>query len=63
MTDRTNIHELSARDRLLTRPDEPLPTKADPRAPHGHRHNADPKLQPVGGQGTDPDAGNIGHAV
>ncbi len=61
MIDRTNINQLSARDRLLTRPDEPLPTTADPRA--GQQHTADPKLPPADGQGTDPDAGNIGHTV
>ena len=59
----TTWEQLSDRDRLLTRPDEPLPTKADPRAPHGHKHTPDPKSRPKEGQGTDPDAGSIGHTV
>ena len=51
------------RDRLVTRPGDPLPTPEDPRGPHALGYPADPKPIPEGGQGTDPNAGDLGHSV
>jgi hypothetical protein len=51
------------KDRLVARPDEPLPTTEDPRGPKARGFPADPKPTPAGGQGTDPHAGDLGHAV
>ena len=54
--------KLPARDRLITRPDEPLPANPDPHCPQ--THPTDPKLEPPrGGQGTDPKAGDVGHVA
>jgi hypothetical protein len=61
MTDRSPAEQLPAKDRLITRPDEPLPTVQDPASPRGYP--ADPKEIPEGGQGTDPNAGDIGHTA
>jgi hypothetical protein len=54
--------ELPDRDRLITRPDEPLPVNPDPHCPQSHP--ADPKLEPPrGGQGTDPKAADLDHTA
>jgi hypothetical protein len=54
----------SERDRLLTRPDkEPLPTPLDPAGPRARGYPHNPKHTPKGGQGTDPDAGKLGHSA
>jgi hypothetical protein len=54
--------ELPARDRLITRPDEPLPANPDPHCPQ--THPTDPKLEPPrGGQGTDPKAADVGRVA
>ncbi len=55
--------EQPTRDRLVTRPDEPLPTREDPQGPHARGYPADPKPKPKDGQGTDPTAGDLGHSV
>jgi hypothetical protein len=55
----------SDRDRLVSRPNVPLPTCEDPRGPHALGYPADPKPDPQGedGQGDDPHAGDIGYTV
>jgi hypothetical protein len=63
MTDRKPSEPQSDRDRLVTRPDKPLPTTEDPQGPHARGYPADPKPTPEGGQGTDPHAGDLGHSV
>jgi hypothetical protein len=45
----------STKDRLISRPDDPLPTPLPPDAPEARGAPADPKLVPATGQG-DPDA-------
>ena len=55
--------EQSSKDRLVTRPDEPLPTPEDPKGPHARGYPADPKPKPQPGQGTDPRAGDIGYTA
>jgi len=53
---------LPARDRLITRPDEPLPANPDPHCPRDHP--TDPKPEPPRkGQGTDPNAGELDHTA
>ena len=47
--------QLSERDRLVSRPDEPLPTPLDPASPEARGAPKDPKPVPETGQG-DPDA-------
>jgi hypothetical protein len=47
--------QVSDRDRLVSRPDEPLPTPLDPASPQARGYPVDPKLVPETGQG-DPDA-------
>jgi hypothetical protein len=60
MTERSPPQPLSDKDRLVTRPDEPLPAAQDPQV---HGTPADPKPQPPPGQGEDPHAGDLGHTV
>ena len=48
---------LSDKDRLISRPDEPLPTPLDPASPEARGELVDPKPVPPTGQG-DPDAKN-----
>lgn len=50
----------SDKDRLLTRPEEPLPTAQDPQQ---HENPKDPKPGPQSEQGTDPRAGELDHTV
>jgi hypothetical protein len=45
----------SPKDRLVSRPGDPLPTPLPPDAPEARGAPADPKLVPATGQG-DPDA-------
>jgi hypothetical protein len=53
---------LPARDRLLSRPDEPLPVNPDPHCPRDHP--TDPKPQPpTPGKGIDPHAEDIDHVA
>jgi hypothetical protein len=47
--------QLSEKDRLVTRPDGPLPTPLDPASPEVRGYPHDPKRVPPTGQG-DPDA-------
>jgi hypothetical protein len=47
-------NQLSDRDRLISRPDEPLPTPLDPASPEARGYPKDPKVVPPTGQG-DPD--------
>ena len=63
MKDRNPSRQPTDRDRLVSRPDEPLPTAEDPRGPRARGYPADPKPKPEGGQGTDPHAGDLGHSV
>jgi hypothetical protein len=60
MAERNLPKELAARDRLVTRPDRPLPTPRDPRV---RGFPADPKSKPPRGQGTDPHAADLDHTV
>ena len=43
MPDNKASDQLSERDRLVTRPDEPLPTPLDPASPEARGEPADPK--------------------
>jgi hypothetical protein len=62
MADRTQT-EQDPKDRLITRPNEPLPTREDPQGPHARGAPVDPKPKPQDGQGTDPRAGDLEHSV
>jgi len=48
-------------DRLITRPEDHLPTPQDPKSPRGWP--ADPKELPRPGQGMDPKAGDIDYTA
>ncbi len=62
MNDSKTRQPLSEHDRLITRPNEPLPANPDPHSPRDHP--TDPKPEPPRqGQGTDPKAGDIGHVA
>jgi hypothetical protein len=63
MSDRTPSPTPNDKDRLVSRPGDPLPTVEEPRGPHARGYPADPKPEPEGGQGTDPHAGDLGHSV
>ena len=47
--------KVSSRDRLMSRPEEPLPTPLDPQSPQARGFPVDPKPTPATGQG-DPEA-------
>jgi len=47
-------NRVSDRDRLIIRPDVPLPTPLDPASPEARGYPKDPKVVPATGQG-DPD--------
>ncbi len=53
----------TSKDRLVSRPDEPLPAVEDPAGPEARGYPADPKPKPEGGQGTDPHAGDTGYTA
>jgi hypothetical protein len=55
MPQRKPCEHSDERDRLVSRPDDPLPTPLDPASPQARGSPADPKPVPEGGQG-DPDA-------
>lgn len=56
------LEQVPPKDRLMTRPDEPLPTVQDPaETPRGLP--ADPKPVPEKGQGTDPKADKIDYVA
>jgi hypothetical protein len=59
--------ELSPRDRLVTRPADPLPTQLEPDSPEARGYPADPKPVPKRGQGdpdeTNPAPDDIGRSV
>ena len=64
MTDEKDPRELTDRDRLVTRPADPLPTAEDPRGPKARGYPADPKPAREAGRGDDPaEAGDLGHTV
>jgi hypothetical protein len=46
---------VSTKDRLMSRPEEPLPTPLDPQSPAARGYPIDPKPVPANGQG-DPNA-------
>lgn len=46
MIDRKNAEQPTGKDRLVTRPDEPLPTVEDPSGAHAKGFPADPKPDP-----------------
>ncbi len=51
-------------DRLVSRPDEALPTRLDPAGSEARGAPKDPKPEPAEkGQGTDPRAGDLEHTV
>jgi hypothetical protein len=57
----------SEKDRLVSRPAEPLPTPLPPDGPAARGHPADPKPVPPTGQGdpdaTDPAPGDVGRSA
>jgi hypothetical protein len=55
MPDPKKPNQASDRDRLVSRPGDPLPTPLDPASPEARGYPADPKRVPKEGQG-DPDA-------
>jgi len=57
MTPQDPIDKPSEHDRLVTRPEEPLPTALDPSGPRARGYPADAKPVPKTGQG-DPDETN-----
>jgi hypothetical protein len=63
----TSQQQLSEKDRLITRPDEPLPTPLDPASPEARGYPTDPKPVPKSGQGdpdaTDPAADDVGRSA
>ncbi|HEY8503392.1 MAG TPA: hypothetical protein VIL46_02340 [Gemmataceae bacterium] len=67
MPERNPSEQLSEKDRLVTRPDEELPTPLDPASPEARGYPADPKRVPREGQGdpdaTDPAPGDIDRSV
>jgi hypothetical protein len=46
MSDRKSTEQTTNRDRLVTRPDEQLPTVEDPAGEHAKGFPADPKPEP-----------------
>jgi hypothetical protein len=63
MTERKSEEPQSPKDRLVTRPDEPLPTPLDPAGPQTRGRPDDPKPEPESGQGTDPHAGDLDYCI
>jgi hypothetical protein len=63
MNARNPMDQLSERDRLITRPAEPLPTPLDPDSPAARNAQVDPRHRPKEGQGTDPRAAEIDYSV
>jgi hypothetical protein len=67
MADRKPPEPLPDKDRLITRPDEPLPTTLDPGGPESRGGSVDPKPVPKTGQGdpaaTDPAPDDIGRSA
>ena len=67
MAEQIPVHQQSEKDRLVTRPDDPLPTVLDPSGPRARGYPADPKPIPKTGQGdpdaTDPAPGDIGRSA
>lgn len=57
MTDPEEFDQVSDRDRLVSRPEDPLPTPLDPGSPEARGAPVDPKPVPKLGQG-DPDETN-----
>lgn len=55
------------KDRLTSRPPEPLPTRFDPASPRAHGYPADPKPIPKLGQGdsqeTNPSPADLGRSA
>ncbi|HLJ92527.1 MAG TPA: hypothetical protein VKU02_04965 [Gemmataceae bacterium] len=50
MSDPKIAEQLTEKDRLVSRPDEPLPTVEDPAGAHAKGAPADPKPKPRSGQ-------------
>ena len=46
MSERKIRNQITEKDRLITRPDDPLPTQEDPGGAHAKGYPADPKLEP-----------------
>ena len=46
MSDRKITEQLTSKDQLVTRPDDPLPTPEEPRGPHARGYPADPRPDP-----------------
>jgi hypothetical protein len=67
MTDRKPPEQESDKNRLIARPDDPLPTPLDPAGPEARGYPADPKPTPKAGQGdpeeTNPAPGDIGRSA
>lgn len=55
MTEQQSPQQATDRDRLVSRPEGPLPTRLDPGSPQARGYPIDPKPVPATGQG-DPDA-------
>jgi hypothetical protein len=67
MKGRNQVDKPTEKDRLITRPDDPLPTVLDPSGPEARGYPSDPKPIPQSGQGdpkaTDPAPGEIGRSA
>jgi hypothetical protein len=63
MADRKTLPQETDRDRLVSRPGDPLPTRLDPAGPESRGYPADPKPEPEGGQGTNPHAGDLDYTA
>jgi hypothetical protein len=63
MADRKTQPQETDHDRLVSRPDDPLPTRLDPAGPEARGYPADPKPEPEGGQGTNPHAGDLDYTA
>ena len=67
MTEQESADQVSERDRLVSRPADPLPTPLDPAGPKARGYPVDPKPVPETGQGdpdaTDPAPGEIGRSA
>jgi hypothetical protein len=63
----TPVQKTSDKDRLISRPEGPLPTRFDPASRRARGYPRDPKLVPATGQGdpdaTDPAPNDIGRSA
>jgi hypothetical protein len=62
MSERQNSKQPTEKDRLVTRPEDPLPTPDDPGGAHAKGFPADPKPKPKSGQ-ADANANQVDYTV